>query len=241
MVVAAWFLASLAGGAACRPGDGEPDVQQVVPGWGRLESPVEGGMAWYRVEGQGPNDSALRDFGIFGVGAFRGPGPDATLLLVQERPGRGLWDSLVVSRSGLAPRWERMATGSTVVHLEYDGPTVRRSEWRGDTLVDTDSVVFATPVFAFNQLDVLLRSLPPEVSDRMILPLYSEGTGVVEYDTVTVSRLRDRGERRRWEVRFADPAIVLTATASQSDLVDYEVVQRASGMRIWRRRVPAPK
>jgi len=243
-LVPACLIAGLIGAMSCRTESAPLGTRQVAPGWSRLEPPKTGEMAWYRMEGQRPGDSAPRDFGLFGFGVFAGPVPDSTLLLVQEIRDRGLWDSLVVSRPGLAPLRERMATGSTVVHLEYDGPRVRRSEWRGDSVVRTDSAAFDTPVFAFNQLDVLLRSLPLDVTDRMILPLYSEGTGALEYDTVTVSRTRGRGGRRTWELRFADPAIVLTATSSGSgaDLEDYEVVQRGdSGIRVRRRRASPPR
>jgi hypothetical protein len=84
------------------------------------------------------------------------------------------------------------------------------------------------PVFNFQELDDLLRSLPLREGYERILPLYSEGDDSLEMDTV---RIMSRDAAGRWTLRFADPAIVATYEVDERTrrIVRHEYVLRKTG------------
>jgi hypothetical protein len=143
--------------------------------------------------------------------------PDDGLLLVTTGQVRGkdFIDSSLVERHGLAPVSEMALFGSTIKRWTYDGARVNQHTYDG-------------PVFNFQELDDLLRSLPLHEGYERILPLYSEGDDPLEMDTV---RIVKRNEGARWVIRFADPAIVATYEVDERTrrIVSHEYVSRRSG------------
>jgi hypothetical protein len=128
----------------------------------------------------------------------RGP----ALLLIQQ--GRGYVDSAIVLRSGLTPIVEiqnYFARRRRVVY-DYEGNRVRMRDSTADSVVRAREHTYDGDVFNFNELDVLLRSVPLRAGYEAILPLYSEGTDTVEMDTVKVL---GKDSHAAWVVRFADP------------------------------------
>lgn len=151
-------------------------------------------------------------------------------------------DSLYVVARGLVPVRERLALQNAELVIRYEGTRVSGTVQRGDSTPRPFAHTFAEPPFAFNEVELLVRSLPYRVGYVRVLPLYSEVDGVVEHDTVRVEREEPvpDGVGRAWRVRFADPAIVTSylVDALSRRIVAQEVVQRRSGLRI--RYVDAP-
>jgi hypothetical protein len=112
-------------------------------------------------------------------------------------------DSMLVYRDGLAPISERVWSGARSTRYDYDGAHVRIT---GDS-TPVKEHGYPTAVFAFQQLDGVIRSLPLRAGYEALLPLYSEGDDSVEVDSVRVERRESNGV---WTIRFADPAIVAT-------------------------------
>lgn len=144
--------------------------------------------------------------------------------------GRG--DSLLIRREGLAPIRERMWTADTTFTFEYDGKRVRATRAVGDSVVRRWERTFDVPVFAFSEVDLLVRSLPLDSGFRLVVPLYSEGSDELEMDTVS---MKDPGTGTgRAEIRFADPAIVAVHAVDRETraLVGQRIVARKAGMRM---------
>lgn len=146
------------------------------------------------------------------------------LLLVTTGQFRGkiFVDSSLVTRHSLAPVWEHSQFDGHNDHWTYDGSRVTFTR---DTTVEH---TFDGPVFDFQELDDLLRSLPLHEGYQRILPLYSEGGDDLEMDTV---RVVSRDANGRWTLRFADPAIVATYEVDERTrwIVRHESVSRKSG------------
>ncbi len=115
-------------------------------------------------------------------------------------------DSLWTDAGSARPRREWLRVGAKTIELRYDGRSVHRHVTTGDSLTTSDTT-FAEPVFAFNQAETLIRSLPLRAGYQRIVPLYSEIDAQVEYDTITVVGA-NAALPGSWKVRFADPAIV---------------------------------
>ena len=73
-------------------------------------------------------------------------------------PPRSIRDSLVVQRDGLAPVFERLDLGTSLITLRFEGNRVLGTVQRGDSTVDVERN-YSHDVFAFNQLESLVRSL----------------------------------------------------------------------------------
>lgn len=158
-------------------------------------------------------DSAEREFYAYHleehlVDAGGRPG----LLVVKHSlsPAYHFEDSLMLERTGLAPRWEHLQIQKAVITLTYDGGRVRRTRAVPDSVPARSDTTYDTPVFAFNEQELVLRCLPLRAGYSAILPLYSEGSDSLEKDTVTVlaGPAPAPGSPAGWTVRFADPAIV---------------------------------
>ncbi len=141
-------------------------------------------------------------------------------------------DSLVVERRGLAPVMEHLESGGTRIY-HY----ARTRVW--GTVQPTDSArrsldrTFPQPVFAFNEVEVLVRSLPFREGLTVVVPLFSEIDESVERDTITVLGPDATRGSGAWTVRFADPAIVtryVIDSASRA-LRSAEITQRRTGTR----------
>lgn len=123
-------------------------------------------------------------------------------------------DSLLLDRARLAPVWEHMQNGKATISLTYAGARVHRSRSVPDSAAQESDTTYVIPVFAFNEQELVIRSLPLRAGYSAILPLYSEGSDSLEMDTVTVMGsplpAPTPGSPAAWTVRFADPAIVET-------------------------------
>ena len=158
------------------------------------------------------------------------------IMLTRHSETRGVLfnDTLVMRRTGLEPIWEHMRSGKAFKDIEYTGDRVHQLTYVGDSLARTIDKQFARPPFGFNQLDMVVRSLPLRPGFRTTLPLYSEGDDSVEVDTVSVLAVKD-GPPVQWVVRFADPVIIATygIDTVKRRVVTYEVSNRASGAKFW--------
>ncbi len=130
-------------------------------------------------------------------------GPAILLVSASTFNGRTFRDSALVLRAGLVPIWEVMYNNARRTRIDYDGAHVRLTSSIPDS---SREHTYDVRVFHFNELDVLLRSIPLRDGYEAILPLYSEGSDQLEMDTVRVLG-RDAGV---WQLRFADPAIIAT-------------------------------
>jgi len=148
-------------------------------------------------------------------------------------------DTVVMGQKDLVPIRESLHLQGRVIQLVYHGSVVDRSDQMPDSVAHTSTHDFGRPVYAFNQLDLLMRAIPLSAGTRVILPLYSEITAELELDTLEVTAAPTPGHRD-WSLRFADPAIVTTATLDPvtRQFTSYATSfrARAGGMR----RVPAP-
>ncbi len=143
-------------------------------------------------------------------------------------------DTVVIERRGLAPVTE---------HLEYRGAfryqyshrRVTGTIERQDSAARAFDQAFAQDIFAFSEVDLLVRCLPfkPELS--LVVPLFSESDAAQELDTMTVvgpdSTMPSRGG---WVVRFADPAIVTRYVIDgvSRAILSAETTQRRTGAHI---------
>lgn len=135
--------------------------------------------------------------------------PDGNLLLITNGHfgDRTFIDSALVKRRGLAPISERAVVGAQVLNFAYDGPKVTVTRTTPDSGTRRIEHTYSMPVFCFQELDDVLRSLPLRDGYEVLLPLYSEGSDTLEVDT---ARVVSRDPDGRWTIRFADPAIVAT-------------------------------
>jgi hypothetical protein len=199
-----------------------PNAHELVTGHARDWS------RHFRVVVHGVNgDTTTRSLGEQWVAehAMEEGGQRTLLLTWQSGATAANVDTIAVRGNGLAPTWEHLHLGKRLIALTYDGARVTRTVTSPDSAARTNDTTFAEPVFGFNQLDFVIRSLPLRDGYSAILPLYSEATGELEMDSVSVERTTPDA---KWIVRFADPAIVATYTidtlARRTD--GYEVVSR---------------
>ena len=137
------------------------------------------------------------------VTTFRGR--PAVLQVAQVNSSRPYVDSALMFRDGLGPIWEVSRSGTQVTRYTFDGNRVRITVTNGDAPPTTKEHRYGVPVFHFQQLDAVIRSLPLRRGYEALLPLYSEGDDSLEIDTV---RVEGRDPNGVWRVRFADPAVV---------------------------------
>jgi hypothetical protein len=140
--------------------------------------------------------------------------------LVDDPQGPAVWlvstsrtyaDSALVLRSTLRPIRELQNYFSRHRRLvfEYDGNRVHIRDSTADSTVKVHEHTYDGEFFHFNELNLVICSLPLRAGYEAILPLYSEGSDELEMDTVKVL---GRNEGGAWTIRFADPVIVVTHT-----------------------------
>lgn len=128
-------------------------------------------------------------------------------LLVVMRSNRGamqFFDSALVRRADLTPVWEVSDFRGSHRRFEYDGARVRFVGRSGDSTLRGDHT-YRHRIFQFNELDLLVRTIPLVPGYRAVVPLYSEGSDALEMDTISIARSHADGP---WDVRFSDPVIV---------------------------------
>lgn len=120
-------------------------------------------------------------------------------------------DTAIVLRSSLRPirEMQHYVSRRRQLVFEYDGNRVRVRDSTADSAVRIREHTYDGDVFHFNELNLIIRSLPFREGYEAILPLYSEGSDALEMDTVRVLGKDDRGA---WTVRFADPVVIVTHT-----------------------------
>lgn len=161
-------------------------------------------------------------------------GKPAMLLVSSSRPLQGtslFIDSALVMRDGLAPVWESAHSARWNRRWEYSGKRVRVAVLDSGAMVREHT--YDLPVFQFNELGALFRSLPLREGYEAILPVYSEGSDELEMDTV---RVMARDAAGVWSIRFADPAVVATYGIDDGtrQIARYDVTSRTSPVRTWR-------
>jgi hypothetical protein len=139
--------------------------------------------------------------------------------------GGDYYDSLFVHRGDLRPVREHLAYLQRKIdkRFDYDAGVVHQTNVSRDS-VSTFDRRYDVPVFAFSEIELLVRSLPYRPGYTAILPLYSEGDDAIEMDSVAVVDT----PADRWTIRFADPAIIAiygVDTATRR-IVSYEVTGR---------------
>ena len=143
-------------------------------------------------------------------------------------------DTLVVERHRLAPVREWLSYRGVTRDYRFLGNRVRGTVQHGDSAVRTIDRQFPEDVFAFSELETLVRSFPFTPGRTMVVPLFSENDEAMEYDSLTVVG-RDPSPQAgtRWIVGFADPAIVTRYVLDERTraILDAETTQRRSGTR----------
>jgi hypothetical protein len=206
-------------------------VTVLIPGSSELTTGhLEPAAERYRYLYKPAADSVEREMGTGGwaVTSTTHNGKAALLLATHFTRGtQRFLDTALVMRDGLHPVWEVSYNGAKTTRWEYSGKRVRMAVTHPDSGTRTKDHAYDVPVFHFNELDVLIRSIPMREGFEAILPLYSEGSDELEMDTV---RVNARGADGVWNVRFADPAIVATYGINAArKIVRYEVLPRRGG------------
>jgi hypothetical protein len=145
---------------------------------------------------------------------------------------RAMRDSLVVQRDGLAPVFERLDLGASQITLRYQGNRVLGTVQRGDSTQEVERN-YSHDIFAFNQLESLVRSLDYKPGASVVVPLFSEQDLKLEYDTLAVVAKEGVRGRAAWRVRFSDAVVVsdYLIDAETRRVLSQETRQRTSGMR----------
>lgn len=140
--------------------------------------------------------------------------------------GRMYVDSSTVLADGLAPVSEVSILGSRRTTYAYDGARVHRSVTQPDSATRTTDHDFQVPMFHFEGLDAVIRSIPLRPNYHTIVRLYSEGDDGIEMDTITVEK---RDGAKVWNVRFADPVIIAHygIDGNTRRIVHYEIARHA--------------
>lgn len=157
-----------------------------------------------------------------------------TMITFAWRPPLTSVDSLVIIPTGLLPVREVLSFNGFIRRYQYEGRHVWGTVQHADSAVRAVDRVFAEPVFAFNEVDLLVRSTPFRPGWSVVLPLFSEADEDVEHDTITVTgstRVPRHGRNdTAWVIRFADPAIVSTylVLAESREIFSVDTEQRRS-------------
>ena len=163
------------------------------------------------------------------VGAA-GANPTIVRVSTGHYAGGDYYDSLVVRRTDLRPIREHMRYVQRRLdkRFEYEGGTVHQTNSIADSATSFDRK-YDLPVFAFSEVELLVRSLPYRAGFTSIVPLYSEGDDAIEMDSISVVSAGPE----QWTIRFADPAIIATygLDVATRRILSYDVVSRKTGGR----------
>lgn len=141
-------------------------------------------------------------------------------------------DSISMAPQGLRPIREVLAYNGFTRRYQYSGNHVWGTVQHADSAPRQFDRVFPEPLFAFSEVDLLVRAVPFRAGWSVVVPLFSESDEEVEHDTITVlaSRQARHGDRDEpaWLIRFADPAIISTYTvlAGTREILSIETEQR---------------
>ena len=141
-------------------------------------------------------------------------------------------DSIVVTRTGLRPINEVTTSRGRRMRFDYDSNRVRVVIDSAGRPPAAYHWTFDQPVFAFSELELLVRSVYFRTGLRFVLPMFSEGDRAIEHDTLSVvGPTADANGRPEWIVEWADPAIVTTyvVDARSRTIVGNDTRQRKTG------------
>jgi hypothetical protein len=158
--------------------------------------------------------------------------PRAVLLTSAWSKPYESYDSLIVDRTSLRPIEETVTSRRARSHYSYSGSHVIGTVTTDSSSEHVDRS-FAETVFAFNEVEILVRSLRYRSGATFVVPLFSESDRAVEHDTLrVVSRSMSDDGRPVWTIDFADPVITTRyrIEANARVLVDAETRQRKSGV-----------
>ena len=191
------------------------------------------GVAHWRATIRRANDTTDRPLSEKTVAQTLLPGSAGDVMIASAwRPPLTSIDTLVFAEHGLVPEHEVLAFNGYTRRFQYAGGHVSGSVQHGDSAARAVDHVFSERVFAFNEVDLLVRSAPFRRDWSVVVPLFSEVDEAVEHDTITVvapTRVHDGGgDREAWTIRFADPVIVSTYTvlADSRDILAIDTEQR---------------
>lgn len=142
-------------------------------------------------------------------------------------------DTLVVDSRSLRPSSEVLAFNHVRYEYHYTGAHVTGTIQRPDSAPRVFDKTFDGPVFAFNEVEPLVRSLRYRAGLSMVVPLFSEVDADVEHDTLTVIGRTAATGADAWMVRFADPVIATryVVDAHTRAILDAVTTQKKSGLR----------
>lgn len=193
----------------------------------------------YRYLMRNPGDTAEQEFYRYHLEEHLVTDQGVAGLLIVKRSlttGNPFSDSLFLRQDGLAPVWEHARIGNAMLQWTYERDHVRRTRTVGDSAPTTTDTAYGVTVFAFNEQELVLRSLPLHAGFTAILPLYSEGSNQLELDTATVLALGAvrKGQGPAWTIRFADPAIIETylIDARTRVILSHETISRPRTLRV---------
>jgi hypothetical protein len=163
--------------------------------------------------------------------AIRGHDDDILLTASWDPPYASL-DTIVITRLGLVPITEHLDFRGTFDY-RYDRNRVSGTIQPHDSAQRPYDQSFPSNVFAFQEVDLLARSLPFRTHFSVVVPLFSEVDRDLEMDTLTVLG-PDTARAGAWVVRFADPVIVERYVIDQASraIVSMETLPRRGGIRM---------
>lgn len=157
---------------------------------------------------------------------------DHALLAFEWSPPFDSRDSLVINERGLVPIDEVLAFRGVVRRFHYDGRHVTGVIVYPDSAPQVYDQTFTLSPFAFNEVEILVRSLAYKPGLRVVVPLFSEVDRDIEYDTLTVTDHQPNNKGGgRWTIRFADPVIttVYVVEVPARRIIDARTRPRKSG------------
>ncbi len=160
-----------------------------------------------------------------------GAATDRILVTTAWSPPYESYDSLTIDRPTLRPIEETVTSRRARYHYRYDNARVVGTAQLESGSVAVDRT-FDERVFAFNELELLVRSLRYHAGDRFVVPLFSEADRNVEHDTLRVVGSVSTARSRVWTIDFADPVITTRYRVDEASrrILDATTVQRKSGI-----------
>jgi hypothetical protein len=140
-------------------------------------------------------------------------------------------DSVFVDRRALSPISEELSFRGVMRSFQYAGRHVTGLIQYPDSAPQHYDHTFPEPVFAFNEVELLVRSLDYRAGLTFVVPLFSEVDRAVEYDTLTVIGPARDSRHKLWTVRFGDPVIttVYLVDSETRVIADAQTRNRKSG------------
>ncbi len=229
------LLAGVAGCVAPRSGQAPaPSTAVLLPG-SRLLSPppLTGETHHLLVQIRAPRDTAERMMGATTrtIGVVSSTADRLRVTSTWDPPYVSI-DTVILGARTLAPEEESLRYNGYTRVYRYAGHRVWGTVQHADSAPRAFDRTFSEPVFAFSEVELLVRSLPFTPGESRVVPLFSESDEAVEHDTITIV-MRDTVRRGgpAWIVRFADPAIVSAYTigAASRAILATETRQRRTG------------